>query len=62
MKAKQSENVQPEVQNLTVELTLQEWEAVLSVIEQSTSPHIQVKSVAGELVKQLQPQVKEDAK
>jgi hypothetical protein len=62
MKAKQSENVQPEVQKLTVELTLQEWEAVLSVIEQSTSPHIQVKSVAGELVKQLQPQVKEDAK
>jgi hypothetical protein len=62
MKAKQSENVQSEVQNLTVRLTLQEWEAVLSVIEQSTSPHIQVKSVAGELVKQLQPQVKEDAK
>lgn len=62
MKAKQSENVQQKVQKLTVELTLQEWEAVLSVIEQSTSPHIQVKSVAGELVKQLQPQVKEDAK
>ena len=49
--------VQPEVQKLKVELTVQEWEAVLSVIEQSTSPHIQVKSVAAELVKQLQPQV-----
>ena len=49
--------VQPEVQKLKVELTLQEWEAVLAVIEQSTSPHIQVKSVAAELVKQLQPQV-----
>ena len=51
-----------EVQKLKVELTVQEWEAVLSVIEQSTSPHIQVKSVAGELVKQLQPQIKVDEK
>ena len=49
--------VQQEVQKLKVELTIQEWEAVLAVIEQSTSPHIQVKSVAAELVKQLQPQV-----
>ena len=49
--------VQEEVQKLTVKLTVQECEAVLAVIEQSTSPHIQVKSVAAELVKQLQPQV-----
>jgi hypothetical protein len=55
-------NVQPEVQKLTVTLSVDEWNAVLSVIEQSTSPHIQVKSVAGELIKQLQPQVTEDAK
>ena len=52
------EEVQPE--KLKVELTVQEWEAVLAVIEQSTSPHIQVKSVAAELVKQLQPQIKDD--
>ena len=52
--------VQPEAPKLTVKLTVQEWEAVLAVIEQSTSPHIQVKSVAAELVKQLQPQVKDD--
>ena len=52
--------VQPEVQKLKVELTVQEWEAVLAVIEQSTSPHIQVKSVAAELIKQLQPQIKDD--
>jgi hypothetical protein len=52
--------VQTEVQKLKVELTVQEWEAVLAVIEQSTSPHIQVKSVASELVKQLQPQIKDD--
>ena len=54
--------VQQEVQKLKVELTVQEWEAVLAVIEQSTSPHIQVKSVAAELVKQLQPQVPNDVK
>ena len=45
---------------LKVELSVQEWEAILAVIEQSTSPHIQVKAVAAELVKQLQPQVKDD--
>ena len=63
MKTKEEEvqaEVQPEVQKLKVELTFQEWEAVLAVIEQSTSPHIQVKSVASELIKQLQPQVKDD--
>ena len=57
-KMKTKEEVQPE--KLKVELTVQEWEAVLAVIEQSTSPHIQVKSVAAELVKQLQPQIKDD--
>ena len=65
MKTKEEEvqaEVQQEVQEekLTVKLTVQEWEAVLAVIEQSTSPHIQVKSVASELIKQLQPQVKDD--
>jgi hypothetical protein len=52
--------VQPEVQKLKVELAVQEWEAVLAVIEQSTASHIQVKAVAAELVKQLQPQIKDD--
>lgn len=55
-----TQEVQPEVQKLKVELVVQEWEAVLAVIEQSTSPHIQVKAVAAELVKQLQPQIKDD--
>ena len=50
----------PEPQKLKVELAVQEWEAVLSVIEQSTASHIQVKAVAAELVKQLQPQIKND--
>jgi hypothetical protein len=64
MKTKQvqkTESVkQVEPQKLKVELLIHEWEAVLAVIENSTSPHIQVKSVAAELVKQLQPQVKDD--
>ena len=58
MKTKEVEQKEP--QKLKVELTVQEWEAVLAVIENSTSAHIQVKSVASELVKQLQPQVKDD--
>lgn len=57
---KTKEELQAEPQKLKVELTVQEWEAVLAVIEQSTSPHIQVKSVAAELIKQLQPQIKDD--
>jgi hypothetical protein len=63
MKTKEKEvktETTQEVQKLKVELAVQEWEAVLAVIEQSTSPHIQVKAVAAELVKQLQPQIKDD--
>ena len=59
---KTKEETTPEIQKLKVELTVQEWEAVLAVVEQSTSPHIQVKSVAAELIKQLQPQVPKDDK
>ena len=57
---KTKEETTPEVQKLKVELSVQEWEAILAVIEQSTSPHIQVKAVSAELVKQLQPQIKDD--
>ena len=63
MKTKEKEvktETTQEIQKLKVELTVQEWEAVLAVIEQSTSPHIQVKAVAAELIKQLQPQIKDD--
>jgi hypothetical protein len=59
MKTKETE-VQTEAVKLKVELSVQEWEAVLAVIEQSSSPHIQVKAVAAELIKQLQPQIKDD--
>lgn len=52
--------MEPESQILTVKLLVHEWEAVLAVIEQSSAPHIQVKSVAAELIKQLQPQIKDD--
>jgi len=64
MKTKEKVQTEPqtqaEPQKLKVELLVQEWEAVLAVIEQSNAPHIQVKSVAAELVKQLQPQIKDD--
>jgi hypothetical protein len=65
MKTKEIEQTEIQetgAQKLKVELTVQEWEAVLSVIENSQSPHIQVKSVSAELVKQLQPQVKTEEK
>jgi len=55
---KEVQTTEPQI--LTVKLLVQEWEAVLAVIEQSNAPHIQVKSVAAELVKQLQPQIKDD--
>jgi hypothetical protein len=57
---KSTDRNNPEIQKLKVELSVQEWEAVLAVIEQSSSPHIQVKAVAAELIKQLQPQIKDD--
>jgi hypothetical protein len=57
---KTEKEIQTEVQKLKVELTTIEWNAVLAVIEESTAPHIQVKAVAAELVKQLQPQLKDD--
>ena len=56
------QNAPEQPQKLKVKLLLNEWEAVLSVIENSTSAYIEVKSVAAELVKQLQPQVKTDDK
>jgi hypothetical protein len=55
---KEVQTTEPQI--LTVKLLVQEWEAVLAVIEQSSAPHIQVKAVAAELVKQLQPQIKDD--
>lgn len=56
---KQEEPKKEENLKLKVELNVQEWEAVLNVIEQSTSAYIQVKSITNELLKQLQPQINE---
>jgi hypothetical protein len=61
MKTKEVKKTE-QTDKLKVELTVQEWEAVLAVIENSTSAYIQVKSVAAELIKQLQPQIKQDDK
>ena len=62
MKTKRKQTDQQELPKLKVELTVHEWEAVLAVIENSTSAYIHVKSIAAELVKQLQPQIKQDDK
>jgi hypothetical protein len=51
-----------ELQKLKVELTVEAWEVILSVIEKSTAPYIQVLSVTTELIKQLEPQIKKDDK
>ena len=61
MKTEETKEQQAE-QKLKVELLVNEWEAVLAVLEQSAAPHIQVKSIAAEFVKQLQPQIKTDDK
>lgn len=42
---------------LKAELTLQEWQVVLGVIEQSNAPHTQVKAVQELLINQLQGQI-----
>jgi len=49
--------VQDEPKKLKAELTLQEWQVVLNVIEQSNAPHSQVKAIQELLIKQLQGQV-----
>lgn len=54
--------VQDQPKKLKAELTLQEWEVVLGVIEQSNAPHSQVKAVQELLIKQLKDQVKPEEK
>ncbi len=48
------------MEKLKVELSLQEWEAVLAVVEQSTAAYIQVKAISAELINQLKPQIDDD--
>lgn len=45
---------------LTVTLPMNEWGAVLSAIEKSSAPFIQVNAILNELEKQLKPHVKDD--
>lgn len=47
---------------LKVELSQQEWGAVLQVIDQSNAPHAQVKAVQEIIIKQLQSQVDTNTK
>lgn len=54
--------VSDQPKTLKAELTLQEWQVVLGVIEQSNAPHTQVKAVQELLIKQLKGQVQEEKK
>ena len=54
----QTEQAKPQI--LKVELPMNEWGAILSAIEKSSAPFIQVNAILNELDKQLQPQVKDD--
>lgn len=51
---------QEEQKKLKVELTLQEWEEVLQVIEQSQSPYQLVRKVQNNLVTPLQVQLQQE--
>jgi hypothetical protein len=55
-----TEKEETPVQILKVELPMNEWLAIYSAIEKSTSPYIQVNAILNELDKQLKPQVKDD--
>jgi len=55
-----TEKEETPVQILKVELPMNEWLAIYSVIEKSASPYIQVNAILNELDKQLKPQVKDD--
>lgn len=46
-----------EEKKLTVSLTLQEWQAVLNVIDQSNAPHLQVQQVQNLLIPALNKQI-----
>jgi hypothetical protein len=56
----QTEQTIAEPQILTVKLPLNEWGAILSAIQQSSAPFIQVNAILNELDRQLKPQVKDD--
>lgn len=51
----------PTEQKLKAEFTLNEWNKILEVIEQSNAPHQEVKAVQQALIEQLQPQINPDS-
>jgi hypothetical protein len=42
---------------LKVELTVQQWQIILSQLDNSTSPHTEVKVTTGWIVEQVRPQL-----
>ena len=60
VQTEETPETQEEPQILTVKLPLNEWGAILSAIQQSSAPFIQVNAILNELDRQLKPQVKDD--
>jgi hypothetical protein len=52
----------PEPKTYTVSLTLNQWQEVIQVIDQSQSPHIQVKAINELIVNQVQKQLSDTTK
>jgi hypothetical protein len=46
-----------EEKKLKVELTVQQWQAILSQLDNSSAPHNEVKVTSGWIVEQLQAQL-----
>lgn len=45
---------------VSVSLTVEQWQGVLNVIEQSNAPHTDVKAVQKAIIGQIQEQLKQD--
>lgn len=45
---------------VSVSLTVEQWQGVLNVIEQSSAPHTDVKAVQQAIIGQIQEQLKQD--
>lgn len=45
---------------VSVSLTVEQWQGVLNVIEQSNAPHVEVKAVQQAIIGQIQEQLKQD--
>lgn len=50
-----------EDKTLSVKGSIQQWNGVLQIIEQSNAPHLEVQATKEFIIKQLQGQIKQDS-